>query len=127
MKISWLFSILSASFFLSMIGCASDKIAITCRPSSLSGNSSGERGMITIAWDSGDDSKVAGYKIFYGTDSGKYKDCIDIGKPPESSPGEIKYTLTGLRQGKEYFLSVAAYSISKESSILTKEVSAMAK
>jgi hypothetical protein len=125
MQIKWLFCILSALFFLSIIGCGSG--GIICRANSAIGNSSGEKGMITIAWDFTDEPKLAGYRIIYGTAPGIYRNCIDIGKPPESSPGVTKYTLTGLSQGKKYFISVVAYSITKDSSAFSQEVSAVAK
>ena len=125
MQIRWLFCILSASFFLSIIGCGSG--IITCRPGSATGNSSSEKGMITIAWDSTDEPNVAGYRMFYRTASEKYKNCIDIGKPPESSPGVVKYTLSGLSEGKEYFISIVAYSTTKDSSPFSREVSGVAK
>src|SRR3990170_5809724 len=109
-----IFLIILVAFFVSIIGCGGGRII--CRPASAIGSFSSEKGMITMAWDSNDEPNLAGYRIYYGMASGKYKNCIDIGKPSESSPGVTKYTLTGLSVGKKYFISVVAYDITKKSS-----------
>jgi hypothetical protein len=119
-----IFLIISVAFFVSIIGCGGG--GIICRPASAIGSSAGEKGMITIAWDSSDEPNLVGYRIFYGMASGKYKSCIDIGKLPESSPGVIKYTLAGLSAGKKYFISVVARGIANNSSRFSQEVSGMA-
>jgi len=106
-------------------GCGGERII--CRPASEVGSFSGEKGMITIAWDSNIKPNLAGYRIYYGMASGKYKNCIDIGKLSESSPGVTKYTLTGLSVGKIYFISVVAYDITKKSLGFSQEVSGVVK
>jgi hypothetical protein len=117
--------IISAVFLVSITGCGGG--GIKCRPASAIGSSSGEKGILTIAWNSSDELQVAGYRIFYGMASGKYQGCVDIGKPPESSPGITKYNLTGLSPGKEYFISVVARDKANNSSRFSEEISGVAK
>jgi hypothetical protein len=117
--------IISVAFFVSLTGCGGG--GIKCRPVSAIGSSSGEKGILTIAWDSSKEPQVMGYRIFYGMASGKYQGCIDIGKPPESSPGVTKYNLTGLSLGKKYFISVVSRDNANNSSRFSEEISGVAK
>ena len=125
MKLRWLFSILSALLLLSVIACQGTRI--TCKSSGDLSVSNG--GSITIAWDSNTEPNLGGYRVFYGTSPGKYKDCVDVGKATESAPAAIKYTLTNLVKGKRYYIAVIAYStydISYKRSGFSNEVSAVA-
>ena len=117
---------ISALILMVLISCRS--AGITCRLSSDLAGSAG--GTITMEWDSNTEKNLAGYRIFYGTAPGKYQNCVDVGKPPESSPGTTKYTLTGLTAGERYYLAVIAYSIYDTptgGSGFSNEVSAVAK
>jgi len=133
MQVKCVFYFFSAMFFLGIIGCASGRI--TCRPDSAIGNSSGDKGMITLAWDSNTEPYLGGYEVHYGTSSGfgqskrKYKNCVDVGKATESPPGVTRYILTGLGMGKQYYIAVNAYSIyePKTWSGFSNEVSGVAK
>ena len=112
-------------FLISTIGCRSAEI--TCRPGSPVGSPRGENGMITIAWDSSIDPKLAGYRVFYGSSSGKYTDCIDVGQGTEFTSNVIQYTLTNLIKGKKYYIAVIAYDTLDNRSEFSKEVTAVAK
>jgi hypothetical protein len=73
---------------------------------------------------------LGGYRIFFGTSPGKYKNCVDVGKATEASPGVVKYILTGLVKGERYYLAAIAYSIYDTPitrSGFSNEVSAVAK
>ncbi len=65
-------------------------------------------GKITVAWDINKDEKVAGYKVYYGLSSRKYKNCLDIGNPAEASPGVIDYILINLEKGENTTLRLLA-------------------
>jgi hypothetical protein len=92
MKLRWVFSILSALLLLSVIACQGARI--TCKSSADLLRSNG--GSITIAWDSNTEPNLGGYRFFYGTSPGAYKNCVDVGRATESAPAAIKYTLTDL-------------------------------
>jgi hypothetical protein len=123
-KRKWTFSILLALLLISIIAWQGAKIS--CKNSS-SSTSSSYGGIITIAWDSSPEPKLGGYKVYYGTSPRKYEKCVDIGKATESPPGVIKYTLTGLSEGRKYYLAVSAYDNFLRESELSKEVGAVAK
>jgi hypothetical protein len=89
--------------------------------------STGADGAITIAWDPNKDPDLAGYRVYYGTASGSYKTCVDVGNLPKSSSGTMEYTLTGLDKGKKYFIAVTAYGKNQDVSGFSTEVSGVAK
>lgn len=129
MGIKWVFSILLGILLLSLIGCRGAEIRrdeISCRPVSAISASATVNGRITIAWDFNPVDKIAGYRVFYGLSSKKYKNCVDIGTPTESSPGVMKYTLIDLDRGKKYYIAVIAYDKNNTESAFSSEVSAVA-
>ena len=123
----WAIVIFSGILFMSWISCQRAEIRrndISCKPPSEI--SAGATGKITIAWDLNEKEQAAGFRIFYGLASRKYQQCIDIGRPPESSPGVVKYTLTGLDPGKKYYIALIAYDKNKNESDFSGEVSGTA-
>ena len=130
MGIKWIFSILLVILLLSLIGCRGAEIKrddISCRPVSAISVSATVNGRITIAWDFNTADKIAGYRVFYGLSSKKYKNCVDIGIPSESSPGVMKYTLIDLDGEKKYYIAVIAYDKNNNESLFSNEISAIAK
>jgi|GEM_PF-1760253 len=67
---------------------------------------------ITLGWDKGSDAN--GYKIYYGTESGKYTQIIDVGYVNI-------YTLQGFEYNIVYYFAVTAYNENGESDY-SKEV-----
>jgi hypothetical protein len=129
MGIKWAFSILLAILLLSLIGCRGAEIRrdeISCRPASAISASAIVNGRITIAWDFNTGDKIAGYRVVYGLSSRKYKNCVDIGSPTESSPGVMKYTLIDLDRGKKYYIAVIAYDKNNYERSFSNEVRAVA-
>jgi len=57
---------------------------------------------------------VAGYKVYYGTESGVYTTAIDVGNV-------TTYTVTGLPLGNTYFFAITAYDASRVESDPTDE------
>ena len=128
MRIKWPLLLLAAAILMTSISCqgaAFRRDQIPCRPASPTAPPAGE-GKITIAWDFSDREKTAGFRIFYGPGPRKYKECVDIGMPPESSPGVVKHTLTGLEPGRKYHIAVIAYDKNHNESDFSGEVSATA-
>jgi hypothetical protein len=69
---------------------------------------------------------MSGYKLHYGTAPNTYSNSIDVGIATESG-GAVTYLLTGLTQGKTYFIVVAAYDPSNVESSYSNEVQAVAR
>ena len=129
MEIRRVFSILLGIFLIGLIGCQGAEIRkdeISCKAASVISASATLKGKITVAWDMNKDEKLAGYKVYYGLSSKKYKNCVDIGIPTESSPGVMKYTLIDLDRGKKYYIAVIAYDKNNNKSVFSSEVSAVA-
>ncbi|MBI5787884.1 MAG: SLBB domain-containing protein [Candidatus Schekmanbacteria bacterium] len=59
---------------------------------------------------------IAGFMLFYGTESGNGNNKIDIGKV-------FKYRLRGLDNYKKYFITLRAYTKAKEFSDFSNEIS----
>lgn len=80
---------------------------------------------VTLAWDPNSESDLAGYKIYYDTDSGPpYRYSINI---PLSSPDfnrySPEYTVAGLVDGNVYYFACTAYNESLLESAYSNEVS----
>jgi len=71
---------------------------------------------LTLAWDPNTEPDLAGYKVYYGTQSGDYDDAIDVGDV-------IQYTVWGLEPETRYYLALTAYDISRNESDFSWEVS----
>ena len=59
---------------------------------------------ISLGWDVSEIGDLAGYKLYYDSDSSgyPYANSIDIGT-------ETSYTLSGLQLGTTYYLAVTTY------------------
>lgn len=79
---------------------------------------SAEAAYVDLAWDSNPEPNLAGYRVYYGTASGKYTNSIDVGKT-------TAYRLTGLSEGLRYYLAVTAYDTAGNESDLSEEVYAV--
>jgi hypothetical protein len=69
---------------------------------------------IGLAWDSNAESDVAGYKIYYGTASGKYTHSINVGNVTQATLNLPK---------KKYYISLTAYDTYGNESGYSNEVS----
>lgn len=114
----WLLLILWAAMILAGCGGGSQGETTTT-------NREGETGVlapqpssfsVTLAWDGSPEPGVRGYKIYYGTNSGKYDRSVDVGKVQ-------KYTIRDLPRGTYYF-AVTAYMSPEIESDFSNEVSA---
>ncbi len=63
---------------------------------------------LTLTWDAVTDSRLQGYKVYYGTASGKYTKPIDV-------RNVTAYQVTGLSDATTYYFGVTAYSSTAES------------
>ena len=71
---------------------------------------------VKLAWDANPESMAAGYKLYYGEASGKYHGAVKVGKA-------TVYTLSGLEEGRTYYIAVTAYDDSGQESGFSAEVS----
>ena len=71
---------------------------------------------VKLAWDPNVEPEVAGYKVYVGEASGAYSRAIDVGNAAEC-------TVPDLEDGKIYYFSVTAYSVTGEESGFAAEVS----
>jgi len=88
---------------------------------------------VTLQWDANTEPDLAGYKIYYDTDSGEpytpdVEDYADQGPSPITVPiGDLAdpenpvYTLTGLDDDKAYFFVVTAYDTQDLESVYSNE------
>jgi hypothetical protein len=70
---------------------------------------------VTLAWDAVAASDLAGYKLHYGYASGNYGMTVNVGNFTTAA-------ISGLEEGKTYYLAVTAYDTSDNSSDYSNEV-----
>jgi hypothetical protein len=61
----------------------------------------------TLTWNTQSDSDLAGWKVYVGTATGNYSRVIDAGLT--TNTGAPTYSLTGLENGKTYYVNLTAY------------------
>ena len=69
---------------------------------------------LRVSWNANTDTDLAGYLIYYGTESGNYSACYDVGKI-------TSYGITGVQSGTTIYIAMAAYDTSQNDSALTAE------
>jgi hypothetical protein len=63
---------------------------------------------ITLKWDPNPAPNLAGYRLYYGTNSGVYTQEIDVGNMTAT-------LVSNLKEGRTYFFAVTAYNTAAES------------
>ncbi|MBN2091730.1 Ig-like domain-containing protein, partial [candidate division KSB1 bacterium] len=71
---------------------------------------------LKLLWDQNRETDLKGYKIYYGTATGKYSSHIDVGKM-------TTYTLNNLNANTTYYFVLTAYDSAGNESAYSKEVS----
>ncbi len=71
---------------------------------------------VTIAWDPNTEMDLAGYRIYYGFESGIYTYSVDVGD-------QSSYSFTDMEPNRIYYFAVTAYSISGHESDFSEEIS----
>ena len=67
-----------------------------------------------LAWDASSDPEIAGYRIYYGTQSQDYTNWIDVGNV-------TNVTITGLAAGTTYYIAATTYYASGDESDYSNE------
>lgn len=70
---------------------------------------------LTVAWDPNTEDDLAGYKVYYGTQSGNYDFVVDVGNVAQ-------YTVSNLEPETQYYFAVTAYDTSGNESDFSEEV-----
>jgi len=68
------------------------------------------------SWDANTESDLAGYRIYYGTESGNYTQTIDVGN-------ELSALIIISETNKTYYFAITAYDTSGNESGFSQEVS----
>ncbi len=78
--------------------------------------STAEAAYLDLAWDPNTEPDLAGYRVYYGTESRAYIDFVDVGKV-------TAYCLDSLLEGVTYYISITAYDTAGNESDFSGEVS----
>ncbi len=83
---------------------------------------------VTLAWDANQESDVAGYKVYYGTNPGAYTgaEAMEGPSPVEMGDG-TSATFVGLDDTKTHYFTVTAFNFNGEESAYANEVNAPAR
>src|ERR1700733_13947290 len=71
---------------------------------------------VTLTWNPSPDTDIAGYILYWGTQSGVYVSSVDVGD-------QTSRQVTGLVDGTPYYFVVRAYDTSNLLSVPSTEVS----
>lgn len=82
------------------------------------GNAFSAEAKAVFSWQPSPETDLAGYKIYYGTQSGVYLPSIDVGNV-------TTYTITGLSEGIMYYGVLTAYDASENESGYSSEAAAI--
>jgi len=72
--------------------------------------------VVTLAWDPNAEADLAGYRVYYGFESGNYASNVDVGN-------NTSYTFSDLTPGKMYYFTATAYNSSNQESAHSEEIS----
>jgi hypothetical protein len=70
---------------------------------------------LTLAWDPNSEPDIAGYIIYYGTESETYAQKVDVGNYQGA-------TISDLELNKTYFFAVTAYDLTGNESSFSNEI-----
>ncbi|MCD6199355.1 MAG: fibronectin type III domain-containing protein [Deltaproteobacteria bacterium] len=76
---------------------------------------------ITMTWNRNQEPDIAGYKIFYGTQSGYYTDSITV-NDTVNQPQQRSYTIAGLSEGTTYYFVLKAFDRIGQESEYSNEI-----
>jgi len=73
-------------------------------------------GSVTVSWDPNTEADLAGYRVYYGTQSRNYQTTLDVGL-------DTFKVVSNLQNGVRYYFAVTAYDTANNESDFSEEVS----
>ncbi len=83
--------------------------------------SSSYAGEMSFSWTPNSEDNLAGYKIYYGTETANYTESIDVGLLP-AVDGLVTYSVTDLPEGNTLYFAATAYDFDGFESDYSQEV-----
>ncbi len=77
-------------------------------------------GTASLAWSASSDSRVTGYRVYWGTAPGSYQQARGVGLAAGTA---TSYTVSNLPAGRTYYFAVTAYDASGTESTYSSEAS----
>jgi hypothetical protein len=77
--------------------------------------SSATAAQVALAWDPNREEDLAGYRVYWGTESRVYPHSADVGD-------QTDHTVSNLAEGRVYFFSVTAYDVNQHESDYSTEL-----
>ncbi len=77
-------------------------------------------GTATLSWTAPGGANVVGYRVYYGTASGSYRQALGAGLDTGNG---TTYVVTGLPRGYMYYFAVTAVAAGGEESAFSNEAS----
>ena len=71
---------------------------------------------LTLSWNASESAEVAGYDVYYGTNSGNYPSMINVGDA-------TSVTITNLAPGVTYYFAATAYDAEGDQSAFSGQIS----
>ena len=76
---------------------------------------------VAFSWSPNSETNLAGYKIYYGAESGAYTTTVDVGNP-EVVNDAVTVTLSNLTDSTTYYFAASAYDLDGFESDYSQEV-----
>jgi hypothetical protein len=70
---------------------------------------------VTLAWDPNAEQSLAGYKLYYGFESGNYTCSIDVGN-------QTSYSISDLESSRMHYFAATAYDVNGDESGFSEEI-----
>ena len=70
---------------------------------------------VVLAWDPNTEEDLAGYKVYYGFESGNYAYSVDVGN-------QVRATISDVEPNKVYYFTATAYDMDGNESDFSDEI-----
>jgi len=77
---------------------------------------------VTMTWNRNQEPDIAGYRIYYGTQSGQYNNSITV-YDSATQPLQLSYTVAGLSEGTTYYFALKTFDQAGQESDYSVETS----
>ena len=101
-------------FIIHLLGCLFCSLSILC-------SSAFALHEVSFSWLPNQETNLAGYKIYYGTESAQYDLEVDVGSP-DLITGVVQATVSGLADDTTYYFTATAYDSDGFESDYSREI-----